>query len=104
MLQKNPLCPPLPEPPNRGPTEPQFRPLPGTAFLSAEDFDATGLFSGMDPCESRYWWMPELYGPELHGPENRLEQHPSAGRAAQVSRFATGQAANRGSSPTTAAA
>ena len=33
-------------------------------FVSAEDFDVTGLLTGLDPCESRYWWMPELYGPE----------------------------------------
>ncbi len=33
-------------------------------FVSAEDFDATGILTGVDPCESRYWWVPELYGPE----------------------------------------
>jgi hypothetical protein len=30
-------------------------------FLSAEDFDGTGILSGMDPCASSYWWMPELH-------------------------------------------
>jgi len=33
-------------------------------FVSAEDFDCTGILAGIDPCESNYWWMPELYGPE----------------------------------------
>lgn len=36
-------------------------------FVSAEDFDATGILTGVDPCESRYWWVPELYGPETAG-------------------------------------
>lgn len=30
-------------------------------FLSAEDFDGTGILAGMDPCASSYWWMPELH-------------------------------------------
>ncbi len=33
-------------------------------FVSAEDFDSTGILTGVDPCESRYWWLAELYGPE----------------------------------------
>lgn len=37
-------------------------------FVSAEDFDATGILAGVDPCASNYWWMPELYGPDL-GPD-----------------------------------
>lgn len=32
-------------------------------FVSAEDFDATGILTGVDACASSYWWMPELYGP-----------------------------------------
>lgn len=62
MLQRNPLQPPRPfavQVPAR---------LTGRAaaegFVSAEDYDSTGVLSGVDPCESRYWWMPELYGPE----------------------------------------
>lgn len=31
-------------------------------FVSAEDFDATGILTGVDACASSYWWMPELYG------------------------------------------
>ena len=31
-----------------------------TPFVSAEDFDGTGILAGVDPCESRYWWVPEL--------------------------------------------
>ncbi len=37
------------------------------SFVSAEDFDGTGILAGVDPCESRYWWMPDLYEP-LHEP------------------------------------
>jgi hypothetical protein len=33
-------------------------------FVSAEDFDATGILTGVDACASSYWWMPELYGPD----------------------------------------
>jgi hypothetical protein len=55
MLKPNPLCPP-----------PRFGRAGGgldpTATVSAEDFDATGILAGMDPCESRYWWVPELHG------------------------------------------
>ena len=32
----------------------------GTAFLSAEDFDVTGILAGVEPCASNYWWIPEL--------------------------------------------
>jgi hypothetical protein len=31
-----------------------------TAFLSAEDFDVTGILAGVEPCASNYWWIPEL--------------------------------------------
>lgn len=62
MLQKNPLQPPRPA----GQTVPSvsrgFR--AALPFVSAEDFDQTGILMGVDPCESRYWWIPELYGPE----------------------------------------
>lgn len=30
-------------------------------LISAEDYDPTGILAGVDPCESRYWWMPELH-------------------------------------------
>lgn len=30
-------------------------------FASAEDYDATGILTGVDLSESCYWWMPELY-------------------------------------------
>lgn len=61
MLQKNPLLPPRPQRPVR-----EHRPVGGRltsamrAFTSAEDYDATGILAGIDPCESRYWWVPEL--------------------------------------------
>lgn len=83
MLQRNPLQPPRPF---MGPTAVLSAPSAvGCRFISAEDFDATGVLAGVDPCESHYWWMPELYGPE----------------AGDTS---TGQATWRTSSRTTAAA
>ena len=33
----------------------------GPIFLSAEDFDATGILAGVEPCASNYWWIPELH-------------------------------------------
>jgi len=82
MLQKNPLCPPLPSQPQRAvATVPQaassITRLAEGRFVSADDFDATGVLAGMDPSESRYWWMPELYGPDA---EIALASRPSAGR------------------------
>lgn len=58
MLQKNPLCPPRPVAPGNAGSpsgRPAHRPR---ALVSAEDFDTTGVLAGLDPCESRYWWMP----------------------------------------------
>ena len=37
----------------------------GPLFVSAEDFDATGILAGIDPSASSYWWMPELQGRAL---------------------------------------
>jgi hypothetical protein len=62
MLQRNPLQPPRPCVPPAVAAE--ARPAGICGFVSAEDFDATGVLPGVDPCESHYWWMPELYGPE----------------------------------------
>ena len=33
----------------------------GPMFLSAEDFDATGILAGVEPSASNYWWIPELH-------------------------------------------
>lgn len=32
-----------------------------SSFVSAEDFDHTGILVGVDPCASSYWWFPELH-------------------------------------------
>ena len=62
MLQKNPLQPPRSYRPSMpAAAAPRCR---QDAFVSAEDFDATGVLAGVDPCESRYWWIPELHAPE----------------------------------------
>jgi hypothetical protein len=64
MLKPNPLCPPpVPVRTGRG-AESVAGDVPPRwhqPFVSAEDFDATGILAGMDCCESRYWWVPELH-------------------------------------------
>lgn len=61
MLRPNPLQPPRPflTPAESGPAS-QAR----TGFISADDFDRTGILTGIDPCESRYWWLPEFSAAE----------------------------------------
>lgn len=61
MLTPNPLYPPSGV--GRGGPSTRGVATPGWSrpFVSAEDFDATGILTGMDPCESRYWWVPELH-------------------------------------------
>ena len=63
MLQKNRLQPPMPPrtPPAAATGGAARRAMP---FVSPEDFDATGILAGVDPCESLYWWLAELYGPD----------------------------------------
>jgi len=43
------------------------------AFSSAEDYDSSGILAGVDPFESRYWWMPELYTSGSVGGESTHE-------------------------------
>jgi hypothetical protein len=62
MLQKNPLQPPLPAA-DPIPTAERMTP-PALPFVSAEDFDRTGILTGVDPCESRYWWIPDIDEPQ----------------------------------------
>lgn len=63
MLRINPLQPPRPHSP-AGPAANSSAAPEGPAFVAAEDFDRTGIMAGVDPSESCYWWMPELYGPD----------------------------------------
>ena len=71
VLQQNPLQPPRPFTTTGSGTGlggvRNAGLLSAGGFVSAEDFDATGILAGVDPCESRYWWVPELYGPEASG-------------------------------------
>ena len=62
MLERNRLQPPRPSAPlpTAGGLD-SYGSGCGGLFASAEDYDATGILAGVDPCESRYWWMPELY-------------------------------------------
>jgi hypothetical protein len=59
-------------------------------FVAADDFDSTGIMAGVDPSESRYWWVPELYGPEA-GPESA--EPPASAVAPQATRRAGSRAA-----------
>lgn len=68
MLRTNPLQPPRPFFPAHSPEDRAMLriALPSAeAFVSAEDFDRTGILTGLDPCESRYWWLPELYAAQI---------------------------------------
>jgi hypothetical protein len=109
MLERNRLQPPRPSAPSQ--TAGGFDgPAAGCAglFASPEDYDATGILAGVDPYESCYWWMPELYASpntppvaaevagDISGPTRR------SGLAERLVR--AGQAARRTPSRNTAAA
>ena len=83
MLQKTPLQPPLPTRLPAWAAEAPSQPSRTSPFVSAEDFDGTGILAGMDPCESLYWWMPELYGPD---PARRCDADAAAAIAIQATR------------------
>jgi hypothetical protein len=98
MLRTNPLQPPRPFSPAPVAGEPAHAlPAATDAFVSAEDFDQTGILAGVDPCESRYWWLPELYGPEA-------ADVPQAEPASAARQSPTAQATSRSADRTTAAA
>ena len=62
MLERNRLQPPRPSAPSQ--TAGGFEGLGagcGGLFSSPVDYDVTGILAGVDPYESCYWWMPELY-------------------------------------------
>lgn len=82
MLQKNPLFPPVPL--RSRPQAVIEAPAHRVTLVAAEDFDATGILVGMDPSASRYWWLPELYGPDTHGFAGRGSEGAS-GRCADTS-------------------
>lgn len=65
MLEPNRLDPPRQYEPPRIATGGLSAPTRGAKlFVSAEDFDHTGILAGFDPCASSYWWMPELHAGE----------------------------------------
>jgi len=88
MLRINPLQPPRPFTAASSPASP--RPNGWAGFVAAEDFDPTGIMTGVDLSESRYWWIPELYGPDLAPTTGGidLESLPLPGPAAQATRRA----------------
>ena len=119
MLERNRLQPPRPSAPSQtaggfdGPTAGC-----GGLFASAEDYDCTGILAGVDPCESRYWWMPELYAAPTVADESSLaaiatapaveaadESNGGSHRSGLLGRLMrAGQAARRTPSRSTAAA
>jgi hypothetical protein len=60
MLERNRPASPLPSVPSRSGDWFDGQGA-GGLFASAEDYDATGILAGVDPCESRYWWIPDLF-------------------------------------------
>jgi hypothetical protein len=45
--------------------------------MSAEDFDATGILTGVDLCASSYWWVPELHATTTADATTALLQAPA---------------------------
>jgi len=76
MLRINPLQPPRPF---VTASAPAVQRPPGGVFVAAEDYDSTGIMAGVDPSESRYWWLPELYGPEPAATDHALHATKRAG-------------------------
>lgn len=73
----------------------------GSLFASAEDYDCTGILAGCDPCESLYWWMPELHA----GGTLAAAPAITGGHSAALERsLRAAHAARRAGSRTTAAA
>jgi len=107
MLRPNPELPPQPSP------VPSARPVASTGvrrpsgtespgWWSAEDFDATGILAGIDPCESRYWWIAELHhDPAAVEADATCRLTANAARGLQIR--PEGQATARRSPPTAAA-
>ena len=56
----------------------------GPMFLSAEDFDATGILAGVEPCASNYWWIPELHAgaPDQEGALSEVRRENGPGQSA----------------------
>lgn len=86
MLRINPLQPPRPF--TAASSAVALRPNGWVGFVAAEDFDPTGIMTGVDLSESRYWWIPELYGPDLAPATSciDLESLPLPGPATQATR------------------
>ena len=111
MLAMNRLQPPRPYTPTSqravaGITNPVAG-LPATGdrlFVSAEDFDCTGILSGLDLCESLYWWMSELYGPDVQTTLRPALPGPALSEPALPSRKLPAHATRRTPSRSTAAA
>ena len=100
MLEPNRLDPPRPFCDPIASASGSRPPLDGgLLFVSPEDFDATGILAGFDPCASIYWWMPEL-----HTQRTAAAPVRTGGRVGGMPPGAGHQAAARTDEPTTAAA
>ena len=104
MLERTRLQPPRPTtPPQTNGWSDLDAARGGGLFASPEDFDSTGILAGVDPCESRYWWMPELFDSALTSAIDSAADNPAADRMARPGHTA-GQATRRAGSRSTAAA
>lgn len=88
MLDTNRLQPPRrfpasPRVPAVQPAVPEARGS-DSRFISAEDFDATGILTGVDPSASSYWWVPELHAAAEPGPATLQAAHATARTAART--------------------
>lgn len=89
MLDTNRLCPPRRfSPPQRlssGLADAAAAPERDSRFVSAEDFDTTGILTGVDLCASSYWWVPELHAAiEPAGPSTLPAPHATARPASRT--------------------
>jgi hypothetical protein len=118
MLEQNRFLPPASSPAGVPPAPAVFdwqAAVLAGAFACPEDYDSTGILAGVDPFESRYWWMPELYTSDsiagestvtspLGGAAVAAASGPSNGQNSQERPLKTGQAARRPGSRSPAAA
>jgi len=109
MLERNRLQPPRPSASVQ--TAAGFDgPASGCAglFASPEDYDATGILAGVDPYESRYWWMPDLYTSSTHTSTAGTAEGDTGAQPRRVGlaerHMRAGQATRRTPSRSTAAA
>ncbi len=107
MLQKNRLQPPRDYAPDAMSIPGRlagFESQGNQLFVSAEDFDCTGILAGVDPCESNYWWIPEMYSSTVVRAESFSPLHGISAGILEAMLQNPPHAVRRTASRTTAAA